>query len=255
MRWAHVTVFLFAMSLFSRLFGAPSAAEQRKAKIQEHEAQQPTAEALERRAQSIASLQQRGVRTMAPLPVIEDLKSARIRTPRERAERLVGCTICAVGGETGDQDFVRELLRDFNADRLLSPKESEFVAQNLADQHERVQFSWRYERSWVLLWALGYVERLDFPTKQCDVPWLAGFVRNKSVEQLVREAKPRSAKELLDEADFIYRLHWAVVDERVNGEPGVPAEVEKGVVLERHAALNWLIGYMGQAWDEITTDT
>jgi len=31
--------------------------------------------------------------------------------------------------------------------------------------------------------------------------------------------------------------------------------VDAGIVIERHAALNWLIGYMGQSWDEITTDT
>jgi len=27
------------------------------------------------------------------------------------------------------------------------------------------------------------------------------------------------------------------------------------VTLERHYALNWLIGYMEQEWDDISTDT
>ena len=35
-----------------------------------------------------------------------------------------------------------------------------------------------------------------------------------------------------------------------------PAEsYDAGVVQERHYALNWLIGYCGQDWDNITTDT
>jgi hypothetical protein len=44
------------------------------------------------------------------------------------------------------------------------------------------------------------------------------------------------------------------VEARVNGGPQ-PPKVEGGVVLERHYVLNWLIGYMDQAWDDISTDT
>ncbi|MDR2636809.1 MAG: DUF4272 domain-containing protein [Zoogloeaceae bacterium] len=31
--------------------------------------------------------------------------------------------------------------------------------------------------------------------------------------------------------------------------------MEPGVTMERHYALNWLIGYMDQEWDDISTDT
>jgi hypothetical protein len=147
------------------------------------------------------------------------------------------------------------LLRDFGAEGFLSPAERAFLDQGIGVQQERVQYSWRYERSWVLLWALGYIDRLDYPPSICDVPKIAGLLRGKTIAQILQEAKPRSQKELLDQADLIYRLHWAVVDERVNQRVRVPAEVEKGVVQERHAALNWLIGYMGQEWDDISTDT
>lgn len=58
----------------------------------------------------------------------------------------------------------------------------------------------------------------------------------------------------LEQADLIYRYHWAVTDARVNAKD-TPAGLDKGVVYERHCALNWLIGYMEQEWDEITTDT
>lgn len=48
--------------------------------------------------------------------------------------------------------------------------------------------------------------------------------------------------------------HGAVVDARVN-DRAAPAGLEPGVTMERHHALNWLIGYMDQAWDEVSTDT
>lgn len=33
-----------------------------------------------------------------------------------------------------------------------------------------VQFLWKYEAYWTLLWALGFVEQLEYPDKICDVP-------------------------------------------------------------------------------------
>ena len=34
-----------------------------------------------------------------------------------------------------------------------------------------------------------------------------------------------------------------------------PSKDYSGVVMERHYALNWLIGYSDQEWDDVTTDT
>lgn len=242
---------VIAMGFFSRLFGG--AVQERRAASESHEV--PRAEALARKKQSIKFLRLKGCPVIEHLPAIEDSVSAKFRSRNEIAERLVACTIAAVAGETGDKKFVDQLLTDFAAAKLLSPKEHEFIERRIDDQKERVQFSWRYERAWVLFWALGYVERLDYPPKICDVPKLAGFLRGKSVEQIAREAKLRSPSAMLDEADLIYRIHWATTEERVNGTVTVPEEIERGVVQERHAALNWLIGYQGQEWDEITTDT
>jgi len=35
----------------------------------------------------------------------------------------------------------------------------------------------------------------------------------------------------------------------------VPHGVDCEMVVERHHALNWLIGYQGQDWDDVSTDT
>lgn len=240
-------------SLFSKLFGA-SSPQERKQKIEELEARPASEESFKRKERSIRLLAEKGVPTIAHLPAIEDSQTATLRSPREIAERIIGCTICAVTGETGDPKLTAQLVRDFDASDLLTPKEREFIDDKLGDKTQRIQFSWRYERVWVLLWALGYVAELKYPDAICDVPQLAAIVREKTVASLAAEAKPRSFAEVLDAADLIYRLNWAVVNARLK-EQKAPGNLEPGVVLERHAALNWLIGYMGQSWDEITTDT
>jgi hypothetical protein len=246
-----IIFFIIFMGIFSRLFGAT---DQGKA-VPSQEAQGISREAIDRKARSTAYLKTRGVPTLESLPYIEDSSSAKIRSPRAVAERFVACTIAAVGGETGDPALIATIIKEFDAERLLTPNERVFLTGQLGNKQQRVQFSWQYERAWVLLWALGYIERLDYPLTICDVPRLARFLQGKSVEQILREAKPRSQKELLDEADLIYRLHWAVVEERVNKSFKIPDEIEKGVVQERHYVLNWLIGYMDLEWDDVTTDT
>jgi hypothetical protein len=106
----------------------------------------------------------------------------------------------------------------------------------------------------VLLWALGYVETLGRPEGICDVSKAVGFLRERTTEQFLKDAKLRPIATILDQADLIYRYHWAVVDALVKGKDA-PAKLEKGVVQERHYVLNWLVGYMEQEWDDISTDT
>jgi hypothetical protein len=100
-------------------------------------------------------LKAQGVPTLDTLPMIEDSTSAKIRSSKAFAERLVACTISAVGGETGDKAFVTQLISDFGAEKLLALRGKIFVTQKISSQQKQVQFSWRDERSWGLLWALG----------------------------------------------------------------------------------------------------
>ncbi|HZY36348.1 MAG TPA: DUF4272 domain-containing protein [Mucilaginibacter sp.] len=106
----------------------------------------------------------------------------------------------------------------------------------------------------VLLWALGFVDSLAYPSQQCDVPADTKILEDLTEAQFMQKAKLRSKKEILDQADLILRLDWACVNARVNKEP-VPGKLDKGVVFERHYALNWLIRYLDQNWDDVSTDT
>lgn len=119
--------------------------------------------------------------------------------------------------------------------------------------HDRVQLSWRNEAAWVLLWALGHVDgQLGAPRQTCDVDVLTDIVIH--TPDLDRHGL-RRANDILNEADLIYRYHWAVRQAGIDGRDP-PAGLNPGVVMERHHALNWLIGYDdGAEWDDVSTDT
>lgn len=210
---------------------------------------------LERKKRSEAILAKEGVPFISHLPVIEDENTAKSRSPEEIAWRAMAICVVAVKGEGLEQERVLEIIDEYQLDRFFSPKEREFIYSDAPSERERIRFSWQYECYWVLLWALGYIEELSRPDQICDVSFAVGLMIDRSAEEFIRDAKLRSFQEILDEADLIYRYDWACVDARVNNLK-IPDWMECGVILERHRALNWLIGYPENAdWDDVTTDT
>jgi len=211
-------------------------------------------EALARKARSIAILKKEGVPFIDHLPVIESEAKAKRRTNEEVALRAIVLCIVAVKGEGLEQVEIDKLVGKYAIANALTPNERRFINNAEPSKQERIQFTWRYECYWVMLWALGFVDDLARPDAICDVRKAVSFLRDTGREDFIKKAKLRSAREILDAADLIYRYHWAVTEARVkNQEP--PAGLDPGVVLERHYALNWLVGYADQEWDDISTDT
>jgi hypothetical protein len=211
-------------------------------------------EALQRKARSEAILHRDGIRINLHLPVIETQEEARLRPTQEVAYRALSLLAVALKGEGLEQQLVETLVGRYGLAPYFTPKEAVFIGNAAPSQSDRSQFSWRYEAAWVLLWALGYLEELGKPSTICDVPRAVTIMHERSTAQFVADAKLRSLEQVLDEADLIYRYDWVVVDARVNHKPS-PAGLERGVVQERHHALNWLIGCMDQDWDNVSTDT
>lgn len=210
--------------------------------------------AHKRKARSESLLKKYNVPTNKHLPVIEDESNALVRTKEDVATRAMALLIVAVKAEGLEQQMVLELIKGYDLNSALTPDEIAFIHDPSPSQHDKTQFIWRYEAAWVLLWALGYVDELSYPDKICDVPAAVTFLQKRTKKEFTADAKLRPISEILDQADLTYRYHWAVVDARVNGKQS-PAKLDSSVVLERHYALNWLIGYMNQAWDDISTDT
>lgn len=154
----------------------------------------------------------------------------------------------------------------------VSPKESELLLSESPTQCQRNHATWRGEALFPLLWSLGLIAELPSPQKLCDVQLIRSVLPPLfgSVGEFVSNARLRSDAEIHAANDEVYRIHWRVRDFQLRHQPTPPGKLQRmpheasdppadsynsGVVRERHYGLNWLIGYCGQDWDDITTDT
>ena len=215
----------------------------------------PTAGQLARRSTSNEKVRALGLPVLETLPVVEEESVVVPRDVAEVARRCVAIGICAVKGETqgNDPDLINGLVADFEAGAFFSPAEAAFIADAVSGRQAYVDFAWRYECMHTLLWALGHIAELKPPNEICDVPNDVGVVMDMGATGLINDSVLRSQSEILDMADYYYRLHWAAIELRIKGKQS--AQIDEGIIRERHRALNWLIRYQAQAWDEVTTDT
>ncbi len=210
--------------------------------------------AQSRKAQSEIVLNQYQIPINQYLPIIEDESDISPRSQTEIALRAMALLIVAVKAEGLEQETIDSLIANYQLETVFSPNELTFIKDESPSQHDKTQFIWRYEAAWVLLWALGYVDELSYPSSICDVPAAVTFMQQRTQEQFIADAKLRKLPIILDETDLIFRYHWAVVDARLNGRP-TPSELNSSVVMERHYALNWLTIDSNQPWDEVSTNT
>lgn len=213
-----------------------------------------SAEAIDRKLRSEGILRAEGVPVLATLPAIETTAEALKRSKEEVALRTLCVLFVAAKDEGLGEELVEQLLESYELRPHLTPKELAFVLEKSPSQHDRIQFTWRHEAAWALLWALGFVAQLGKPSQICDVGFAAGTMAERTTSEFIEDAKLRPITDILDQADLIYRYHWAVRNARLRGQQ-VPAALDPGVTQERHHALNWLIGCGEQAWDHVTTDT
>ncbi len=226
--------------------------ETRKQAIQAIE-DSATEESIARKERSIAILKAEGIPFIKHLPVIETEVQSIRRSKEEILKRAIALMIVGFKGDIQDHDLTVSMVEALGADAYFTPEELAFVHNPAPTEHDSIQLSWRSEGALVMLWAAGLIDDLGRPDKVADVLQIDRLVGDVGFEELMRKAKPRSQAEILDAADLIYRYHWAIVQARLDSEEIETLDAD--VVFERHYALNWLIGYMGQDWDDISTDT
>lgn len=180
-------------------------------------------EGVERKERSESELKLHGVPTNRHLPLVEIECEASFRPKEEILTRIVALTLVAVKGEGALTEPQLTMLADrFDASDCFSPLEEAFMQNPAPSMEERVQFSWRYESLWVMLWALSFVSELSYPVNVCDVPQAVGFLRDLGRDGLVEKGVLRSRAELLDQTDFHFRCHWAVRDAQLTARGGCP---------------------------------
>ena len=232
----------------------PTPDQQARREMIEELAANPLPDELARKQRSEAALRARGVRVLDSLPVIAGESRSLRRTGREVAERALGAMIAAVKGETNDYQTGQALLGQYDAAGYLTAMERAFLADPDPDPDFRRDITWRYEGVFVLLWAVGLYDEMLPEDEIVDVAAMGSILRDLGAEGLFAAARLRPQAEILDMADYMYRLNWAVTDARLKGDD-LPEGTDISIMHERCRALNWLYGYAGQGWDEVSADT
>lgn len=218
---------------------------------------EPTQSQQTRKEKSEAIIRQRGIKINTYLPCVQDDQATELREPREIAHRI--CVLAmtnyvAFGNLTGKE--AAAYLKKHDLWEYATEEERSFMANPTPERknHE----TWKCEDIWLLMWAVKKVDDLCFPDKLCnldDIPYNQYPVGpDKDPHTFIRSVnESRSKAEILDANDLHYRIHWACVDARINNQE--IEGVHPGVVYERCYALNWLIRYRDQQWDNISCDT
>jgi Domain of unknown function (DUF4272) len=180
-----------------------------------------------------------------------------LRLPQEVARRaLVFFAVWRLAIDLPRNEILK-WLEDHSLRDALSPDERQFVDRNRPSSEEKVNLSWHAERLVVLLWAMNLVETLPDANTECDTSVFRQYLppfAEQSMERFISSAALRSEDELRKEARRLLELHWQARDARLNNRmPRDPVDIE--VVQERHQAINWVTGYCGLDWDDVTTDT
>jgi hypothetical protein len=210
---------------------------------------------MKRKERTEGYLKSLGVPINPHLPLVEGETDVRLREPKEVAKRAIILYALVAVAHRADRKRATSWLKHEGLWESVSPKEKAFLESNNPPEQDRTEASWRAESLWTLLWALRKTERLDLPKEMCDTQLIQQIMPapESSSTEFVNQAVLRPPPEILDATDLIYRIHWAVVDARLNGRE-TPGGFHPGIVYERHYALNWLVWYADE-WDDITTDT
>jgi hypothetical protein len=178
-------------------------------------------------------------------------------TPRsvvEIAKRAIALHCAIAASHEVSKADISEWLKSESLYDDLSPWERKFMEAGENSRCDIIQATWRVEGQVALLWSIQKIDQMDELTGQCNTTLLVDAMPDlfSTTSGFIESATLRSKEQIEDEYERIYDIHCKV---RGAKNKGIPTEYDSGVVQERHYAMNWITGYCGQAWDEITTDT
>lgn len=189
------------------------------------------------------------------MTVEEQIEDDEYRSPQEIAKRAIVLTalIKVVFGE--DQNRVFDWLKSENLWEELSPYELDFT-KNTQDERACINISWRSEALVSLLWSINKIVALPALNEQVDFVHMSKAIPcfMKSTSDFIQKCQLRNECEIEDEYEKVFDAHWKVRDARLHSK-AKPKDIDSGIVMERHHGFNYVIGYCGLPWDEITTDT
>lgn len=211
----------------------------------------------DRKARNEAILQKAGIPFLPSLPCIVSEEETELRNIEEVGIRMA-CLFCVVGSafEPAETAF-REYLRKHQLWDHLTPEEIAFLSNPAPDRKANINFARRTEALFILMWSAGLFEELPLPTRQTDTDKIVSVFPecDESPWPFIRKMQMRPKSEILDAADLIYRLHWAVRNTGATGQSACRTRLHAVVVMEWRHAINWVTEYENPDWDEVKTST
>ena len=179
-----------------------------------------------------------------------------LRDSKSCAQRCVVLYSVVAVAHGDDRTKIVSWLREHNLWKLVSTQEQEFFSSTKPTEQQIVNATWRVEALHLLLWSLNKVQSTSSLTEMCNVEEIQsvfGFFLSDP-QEFIESSVLRNENEIDRRNELIYQSHWKVRDAQLNGK-SIPNKLNPSVIKERHYAINWLTGYCGQEWDDVTTDT
>ena len=187
------------------------------------------------------------------------LKTDVVRSGEEIGRRALALGAAVAISFDADRDEIVAWLAESGIEHNLTDRERRFVSSTTPDRKDLTKFSWRSEALTVLLWAIGKLAELPGANEQCDTGPLEDVLPpygDQTAQEFLASAVARPSDVLLSKALELQDQHALARarDRDPNYKAHAPA-VDIEIIQERHHAINWVVGYCGQEWESVTTDT
>lgn len=210
-----------------------------------------------RKLASETLLHKRGIRINLQLPEIECNEEVQLRSTEELFRRLVALWAVAGAAEARDPKYFCEYIVHHQMQSWLSNQEHVFLFNDARTDEQCAQFAKKREALFFLAWCAGLEKNVEIPSGESKIKSIKSlFPQHMDAPSNLQSAiRMRSKNTVMDWADLLYRLHWAVRHARLIGKPA-PANLHADAVQEWHLAVNWLIRYDDEDnWDCVGIDT
>jgi len=183
----------------------------------------------------------------------------RVRTTEEITQRALSLGAAVARSFDAPRKEVIAFVEGAGLLQELTPLEHSYIYSSRRSAQQTVNMSWNSEALAVLLWSIGKLASLPGPDTQCSTGDLSDALPpygNEPLDQFRGTASRRSERVLFEMAKTI-QLQHVVARQRKSNTKYLPdfGLVNIEIVQERHRAINWVVGYCAQDWDDVTADT
>lgn len=192
------------------------------------------------------------------LAMTHETNDLMLRDAKEIASRIVvlwEVVNVASKFKGADRNESVKFLKDVDLWDALSPLEKRFLSTIHHKKQRLIDLTWQTEIIKVLYWSLHEIPSLGEPIEDNTVVDISekSIKKYPTIENFLTQTKVRKTAEILDEADFMYRLHWCSRAHRRKNQ-GLPSRYSYSVIRERDFAFRWITDPT-ENWDSITLDT